>query len=282
MFGFGWFLTAAAATSGSPRVLAGGGVSAVLGAPVPAAAFSAQPLLRSAPASPAVAAEPRSSAPALLAKGFGAKKAKKAKKVRSSSAPAEPQVVSQSEQRSIAEERGRKLLEDMRRESDGGDVQPKKPGMQLTPEELRPLAPGEDVMPEAVANRMLQRIIPFAALPVAAAFLLLVGFYIANTKLDYDIPPQIVAYATQAMLLLSFAGITYGVMSTELDEEKEQTLLGAENVKRNFDSMRGVEFDRIAEAKAEEEMEDAESMGIVMNQEQLAKKREREAQNTRL
>ena len=47
----------------------------------------------------------------------------------------------------------------------------------------------------------------------------------ATTQLELDVPPTIVAYATQAMLLLSFGGITYGVMSTQLDEEAEQALL---------------------------------------------------------
>ena len=76
-------------------------------------------------------------------------------------------------------------------------------------------------MPPAVADRMLKRIIPFAALPVVGGIVLFGAFYYATTQLELDVPPTIVAYATQAMLLLSFGGITYGVMSTQLDEEAE-------------------------------------------------------------
>ena len=71
------------------------------------------------------------------------------------------------------------------------------------------------------------------------------------------------AYATQAMLLLSFGGITYGVMSTNLEEDADQTLLGADNVKKNLNIMRGVEDERIAETKEFEEMLDAKDRGIV-------------------
>ena len=65
-------------------------------------------------------------------------------------------------------------------------------------------------MPQAVSDRMLARVVPFATLPVGGAFLAFVGFWFANTQLDLDITPQIVAYTTQALFLLGFGGITYG------------------------------------------------------------------------
>ena len=161
-----------------------------------------------------------------------------------------------------AEERGRRALEEMRKSSGTGDVQLKKrTSLVLTPEEMEPEA--DSVMPEAVANRMLSRILPFAALPVVGGVLIFIAFYIANTQLELDVPPTIVAYATQAMLLLSFGGITYGVMSTNLEEDADQTLLGADNVKKNLNIMRGVEDERIAETKEFEEMLDAKDRGIV-------------------
>lgn len=167
-----------------------------------------------------------------------------------------------------AEERGRRALEAMRRSS-GSDpsVQLKKPGMNLTPEELAPEP--DSVMPPAVADRMLKRIIPFAALPVVGGVVLFGAFYYANVQMELDVPPTIVAYATQAMLLLSFAGITYGVMSTQLDEDAEQTALGVDNVKRNLDIMRGVEDERIAETKEYEDMLDAQKQGIIMKPGQM-------------
>ena len=41
------------------------------------------------------------------------------------------------------------------------------------------------------------------------------------------------------MLVLSFAGITWGVMSTSWDEEEEGSLLGIEQVSKNVALMRG-------------------------------------------
>ena len=163
-----------------------------------------------------------------------------------------------------AEERGRAALEAMRKSSGtDSNLQLKKRGVTLTPEEM---APEEDsTMPPAVADRMLKRIIPFAALPVVGGIVLFGAFYYATTQLELDVPPTIVAYATQAMLLLSFGGITYGVMSTQLDEEAEQSVLGVDNVKRNLDLMRGVEDERIAETKEYEQLLDARKSGIVMS-----------------
>ena len=99
--------------------------------------------------------------------------------------------------------------------------------------------PGPTAMPQAVSDRMLARVVPFAALPVGGAFLAFVGFWFANTQLDLDITPQIVAYTTQALFLLGFGGITYGVMSTSWDEADEGSGLGLDEAKSNWVKMWG-------------------------------------------
>ena len=81
-----------------------------------------------------------------------------------------------------------------------------------------------------------------------------------------DLPPQIVAYATQACLLLSFAGITFGVMSTNLEEGGEQEMLGLGNVQKSLDNMRGVEDARIAETKMDIELDEALADGVILSQ----------------
>ena len=149
-------------------------------------------------------------------------------------------------------------------------------GPALTPEELEPLDPAAGVMPEVVSQRMLGRIIPFASIGVFGSFLTFAGFWYANTKLELDLPPQIVAYVTQALLLLSFAGVTYGVMSTSWDEEREGSLLGTENLRRNFELMRGNEAERIATAQMEQELEDAEKAGIMTSRAALKRRDQRE------
>jgi len=209
-------------------------------------------------------------------KGFGgaSKPPKKKKKTKAVAAPPMPTASVKSIERSElddAEARGRRLLEEMRQSS--GEPAFRKPNqVVLTEEETRPLDPTEGVMPEEVANRMLNRILPFTAAPIALAVFVFIGFWYANTQLQMDLPPTYVAYATQALLLLSFAGITYGVMSTNLEEGAEQTLLGAENVKRNVDVMRGAEDARISTARLEEEEEEALRDGVVLSQAAAAKR----------
>ncbi|KAL3903160.1 MAG: hypothetical protein SGPRY_011790, partial [Prymnesium sp.] len=150
-----------------------------------------------------------------------------------------------------AEARGRLALEQLRKESGQAPLRPKRRSAPLTPEEMEPIDPSAGVMPQVVSDRMLRRVVPFAGLPIVGAFAIFCGFYYANTQLDLDLPPQLVAYATQLCVLLSFAGITWGVMSTSWDEEVEGSLLGAEQVGRNFDLMRGVEGQKREEARNE-------------------------------
>ena len=166
--------------------------------------------------------------------------------------------------------RGKAALERLRADAQAGASTAPRSKLELTPEELEPLSPEAGVMPEVVSERMLRRVVPFAGLPVFGSLLLFVGFYIANTQLDLDLPPQvrvrvrvrgrvrltltpspnpgpshhpdpdqIVATATQALLLLSFAGITYGVMSTSWDEEEEGSALGFTEFVRNVKMARG-------------------------------------------
>jgi hypothetical protein len=128
-------------------------------------------------------------------------------------------------------------------------------------------------MPEVVSNRIVQRVLVFAGVPIGLAVVSFVGFYIATTQLGVDILPQVVAYSTQALLLLSFAGISYGVLSTSWDEQKEGSRLGWENVGPNIAAMRGQEDARIAEARRDAEEADAAEAGILMGS--------RKAQRTR-
>ena len=165
------------------------------------------------------------------------------------------------------EARGRAMLEQMRKEAGSAPVSPvKSDKMLLTEEELTPINPDEGVMPQEVADRMLARIIPFAAAPIVLAVFVFAGFWYANTQLMMDLPPQIVAYATQACLLLSFAGITFGVMSTNLEEGGEQEMLGLGNVQKSLNNMRGVEDARIAETKMDIELDEALADGVILSQ----------------
>ena len=222
-------------------------------------------------------------------KGFGAapappppsKKKKKKKVVAPPPVAANVPRASPTENLEAVEARGRAMLEEMRKSSgETPDYLQKKGGgntpMQLTEEELRPLEPEEQLMPEAVADRMLPRIVASAGIPIVLAVFVFIGFWFANTQLQMDLPPTIVAYATQALLLLSFAGITFGVMSTNLDEDADQSLLGTENLQRNIDVMRGAQNARISEAELDQEERDALADGVILSQAAAAKQKRNE------
>jgi len=159
--------------------------------------------------------------------------------------------------------RGRAALERLRQ--DALSATPPGRKMELSQEELEPLSPEAGVMPEVVSQRMLRRVVPFAGLPVFGSIVVFGGFYFANTQLGLDLPPQIVAYATQALLLLSFAGITYGVMSTSWDEEDEGSLLGLDEAIRNVGMARGDSEQRRGAAMAEFREDDAAADGVMMS-----------------
>ena len=181
------------------------------------------------------------------------------------------QTPTNQDENTLAVQRGRRELELLRQRAqvDPASERERKRQLTYTDEEMRPVDPTEGVMPQAIADRMLSRIIPFAAIPIFGAVLVFASFYYANTKLEMDLPPSIVAYSTQALLLLSFGGITWGVMSTSLDEEAEGSLLGVEEFKKNAANMRG----DLAANKAIAEKEFVEDMaaekGIIMNKRAL-------------
>ena len=87
--------------------------------------------------------------------------------------------------------RGKAALERLRADAQAGASTAPRSKLELTPEELEPLSPEAGVMPEVVSERMLRRVVPFAGLPVFGSLLLFVGFYVANTQLDLDLPPQV-------------------------------------------------------------------------------------------
>lgn len=184
----------------------------------------------------------------------------------------------------LALERGQRELDEMRRAAnvDPSTARAKKKQLAYTEEEMRAVDPSEGVMPQVVADRMLARIIPFAAAPVIGSVLVFGGFYYANTQLEMDLPPQMVAYATQALLLLAFAGITYGVMSTSYDEDESGSLLGVDEFKANVAGMRGDIAASQARAAQEVAEEEAEEAGIIMNKDALNRAQRRQAKRDEL
>ena len=202
-------------------------------------------------------------------KGFGKPAPKKKAAVPPKSAAPAAAVARRSDDGDDGNElsRGRAALEAMRRSSGGGPALPKGNKLQLTPEEEAEIRPDEGIMPEVVSQRMLRRVVPFAGIPIALAFLVFIGFYVANTQFELDLPPSIVAGATQVLFVTSFGGITWGVMSTSWEEDEEGTLLGWEQVQKNTAMMRGDLAAGRGKAAAMYELEDAAEDGVFLSEE---------------
>mmetsp|Transcript_66474 Transcript_66474/g.110537 ORF Transcript_66474/g.110537 Transcript_66474/m.110537 type:complete len:261 (+) Transcript_66474:72-854(+) len=213
-------------------------------------------------------------------RGFGATKQKSALKNEQAVGQTSRPEQTENEENAASIARGRQTLEKMRRAA-GEDVSSKPTTLrqQLTKEELEPIDPTSNVMPEVVADRMLKRIVPFAGIPVLGAFALFSGFWYANTQLGLDLPPSIVAYSTQALFFLSFAGISWGVMSTSWDEAEEGSLLGTEEVSKNTRAMQDGLSSARADAAALYAENDAADEGIIMSKRALQRLEKRSSRS---
>jgi hypothetical protein len=86
-----------------------------------------------------------------------------------------------------------------------------------TEEQLEREQPQSGTVPEAVANRMLRRIAVFFGIPVLAGITVFIASYIYAKQYDQQLPPTVLAYATQLPFGLGLAGITYGILSASWD-----------------------------------------------------------------
>lgn len=96
---------------------------------------------------------------------------------------------------------------------------------------------GLNVVPEVVGDRMMKRMLGFLAVPVALGILAFLGFVLASRQFDTTIRPTTVAITTQAIFALGIVGITYGPLSASWDEDREGTLLGIDEAKKNVETL---------------------------------------------
>jgi len=94
--------------------------------------------------------------------------------------------------------------------------------------------PTAGVIPDKVAQRMLFRMLPLAGVPIFGGIALFVYFYLSATKGDVEFQPTVVAYATTAPWLLGLAGLTFGILSSSWDEDREGSFLGFDEVQLNL------------------------------------------------
>jgi len=91
-----------------------------------------------------------------------------------------------------------------------------------------------DTVPEAVTNRMLKRIFIFAGTPVVLGMLLFPLFYYIKKVEGIDLPVWAVYIVQTTIFGGGLLGISYGIISTSFDENREGSFLGWNEFKANL------------------------------------------------
>jgi hypothetical protein len=188
------------------------------------------------------------------AKGFGANDTPKPKprkpkpKNEPSKAPSTSQEMSTEppvainpfpEQQEQDLSQGMKALEKMRREK-----------AEQRNEELRKIKELKDVdamlqdsseaavIPEKVAQRMGKRMLPFVGIPLFGSMAAFVGFWYMAAYRDMEYQPALVAASTIVILAVGLVGITYSIMSTSWDTDREGSALGTDEFSKNLGNIK--------------------------------------------
>lgn len=129
-----------------------------------------------------------------------------------------------------------------RRPSKGKQSRPKASGiakgLASTPSSSSRVGPPaqtriNQVIPDAVANRMARRIAIATGLPTVLGMGVFVASYLLVSRHILNIPPSTTLLASGACFLLGLVGLSYGVLSASW-EEAPGTLFGAEQIPLNI------------------------------------------------
>jgi hypothetical protein len=98
-------------------------------------------------------------------------------------------------------------------------------------------APRQQVIPEAVANRMVRRIAIATGTPTVLGMGVFVASYLLVSRGVLDIPPGLTLVGSGAFFLLGLLGLSYGVLSASW-EDAPGSLLGLEQIGVNIGRVR--------------------------------------------
>lgn len=98
-------------------------------------------------------------------------------------------------------------------------------------------APRQQVIPDAVANRMARRIAIATGIPTLMGMGVFVASYLLVTRGVADIPPGATLVASGACFLLGLLGLSYGVLSASW-ETQPGSWLGTEQIGVNLRRLR--------------------------------------------
>lgn len=95
----------------------------------------------------------------------------------------------------------------------------------------------DDKIPDVVWERMIKRILSYVGVPLVLGFALLKGFDVVIEKGMWKVPLWLPFLTTLITFGASALGIAYGSLSTSLNESEEGSLLGFEQVQKNWVEM---------------------------------------------
>lgn len=95
----------------------------------------------------------------------------------------------------------------------------------------------QQVIPDAVANRMARRIAIATGIPTVMGMGVFIGSYVVVSRGILDIPPSATLVASGACFLLGLVGLSYGVLSSSW-EDAPGSLLGREQIGVNISRLR--------------------------------------------
>lgn len=101
----------------------------------------------------------------------------------------------------------------------------------------KPARPRQQVIPDAVANRMARRIAIATGIPTVMGMGVFIGSYLVVSQGLLDIPPSTTLVASGACFLLGLVGLSYGVLSSSW-EDAPGSLLGREQIGLNISRLR--------------------------------------------
>jgi hypothetical protein len=119
----------------------------------------------------------------------------------------------------------------------GKGIQPKRSSGTGRSTIKPPQTQRQQVIPEAVANRMARRIAIATGIPTVMGMSVFVGSYLLVSRQILDIPPGITLATSGGCFLLGLVGLSYGVLSSSW-EPHAGSLLGGEQIGLNISRLR--------------------------------------------
>lgn len=114
----------------------------------------------------------------------------------------------------------------------------RQPAGQPSGKPKRSASKGQQVIPDAVANRMARRIAIGTGIPTLMGMGVFVGSYLLVSREIADIPPGATLAASGACFFLGLLGLSFGVLSASW-EDQPGSLLGTEQIGVNISRLRG-------------------------------------------